>query len=134
MFTKTLSGEDAENYCQGEGGHLTSIHSEEENDFVSLLDSDQMRIGGTDVLKEGTFVWTDGSAFNFTNWGGNNPNNGNGGGQDCVTINYGGPGLWDDQSCSSSHLGKFVCKQRRIKGMKIRKKKGCFAQALTRTT
>ena len=46
VFTKTLSGEDAENYCQVEGGHLASIHSEGENDFVALLDSDQMRIGG----------------------------------------------------------------------------------------
>ena len=123
VFTKTLSGQDAENFCLGEGGHLTSIHSREENDFVALLDSDEMRIGGTDVKHEGTFVWTDGSSFTFTNWEGNNPNEG--GNQDCVTINHVKSGFWDDANCSKQHndyLGKFVCKKRKIQG--IEKNKG----------
>merc|ERR1712142_1261842 len=39
VFQSKKSWQDAENYCQGEGGHLASIHSEEENNFVAGLDS-----------------------------------------------------------------------------------------------
>ena len=102
----------AENQCQGEGGHLASIHSKEENDFVSGLDSDVMWLGGTDLPTEGTWIWSDGSTFSFTSWNCGNPDNAGTLQEHCMTINQrcgGEYGWWNDLSCSS-FIRKFVCK------------------------
>ncbi|XP_053107195.1 lectin-like [Hemicordylus capensis] len=66
---------DAEIACQSHGrnAHLASIHSAEENDFVFNLMGKPMDhkkneaywIGGHDLFKEGRFMWTDGSEFNY---------------------------------------------------------------------
>ncbi|XP_061469020.1 C-type lectin LmsL-like [Rhineura floridana] len=66
---------DAEMACQsyGRNSHLASIHSTEENDFIfHLMDkpTDYTKgqaywIGAHDTFKEGIFVWTDGSRFDF---------------------------------------------------------------------
>ncbi len=67
----------------GSGWRLVSITSAAENDFVvGLLDSlagnvvrDHYFIGLTDTASEGTYVWTSGEAFGYTNWHGGEPNN-----------------------------------------------------------
>ncbi|XP_053107312.1 C-type lectin LmsL-like [Hemicordylus capensis] len=66
---------DAEIACQSHGrnAHLASIHSAEENDFVFNLMGKPLDytkgqaywIGAHDTFKEGRFVWTDGSEFNY---------------------------------------------------------------------
>ncbi|XP_070583192.1 snaclec coagulation factor X-activating enzyme light chain 1-like isoform X3 [Erythrolamprus reginae] len=66
---------EAEISCQRStpNSHLASIHSVEENDFIfHLMDKpvDYIReqsywIGAHDAFKEGTFVWTDGSRFDY---------------------------------------------------------------------
>ena len=38
-------------------------------------DLDFVWLGGTDKIKEGTWSWTDGSPFEFTNWSRGEPNN-----------------------------------------------------------
>ena len=62
----------AERDCVERGAHLVSIHSDEEKDFVNNLigDSDltdgQIWIG---LKKDGnSWLWTDGSRFNYENW------------------------------------------------------------------
>jgi len=120
VFETKLNWKDAENHCQEYGGHLASIHSKEENEFIAGLDSDKLWLGGSDKTTEGSWVWSDGSTFSFTNWGPGNPNNnvvinGKDYSQDCLTVNY-GYGKWDDLECSGQniHIGlngvKFVCK------------------------
>jgi hypothetical protein len=37
LFSDSLWWEAAENYCQDRGGHLTSVHSQAENDFLQDL-------------------------------------------------------------------------------------------------
>ncbi|XP_075785236.1 lectin-like isoform X1 [Pelodiscus sinensis] len=74
---------DAEMECQSQGkfAHLASIHSAEENDFIFLLmgklqdytKGQAYWIGGHDTFKEGSFVWTDGSEFDFQNYGPSQP-------------------------------------------------------------
>ncbi|GCB75918.1 hypothetical protein scyTo_0019821, partial [Scyliorhinus torazame] len=74
---------EAELYCQtlGPASHLASIHWEKQNDFVFELIFEAKRshvptwIGFSDLYKEGTFLWTDGSSSGFTKWRTGEPNN-----------------------------------------------------------
>lgn len=55
---------------------LASIHSAAENARVAALAqqvSDHVWIGATDEAVEGTFEWTDGSTWDFTNWASGQP-------------------------------------------------------------
>ena len=71
---------EAEAVCVAGGGHLTSIHSVEENDAVRSLatetcgDTSGVWIGANDFDEEGTFAWSDGSAFDFVAWSADEPN------------------------------------------------------------
>ncbi|XP_041363357.1 echinoidin-like [Gigantopelta aegis] len=67
----------------------------------------RMWIGLTDVLKEGSFVWTDGSTLDWTNWAKGEPNS-YGGDEDCVLQTDRG---WIDVSCTAAPY-QFVCKHR----------------------
>ncbi|XP_071945466.1 alpha-N-acetylgalactosamine-specific lectin-like [Antedon mediterranea] len=102
-------------------GHLVSIRSEEENEFVSKLwnsatDGLVTRnsgvtywIGLTDAKDEGKWRWSDTNTLaTYTNWDKKEPNNN--GNQDCVTV-WNRNGLqtkWDDVQCTYEHGS--VCK------------------------
>merc|ERR1719392_484123 len=65
LFTTPKTWQDAENHCQEEGGHLTSVHSSKQLDFViGLQEILWFWVGGTD--SEGNWKWTDGTSFSFT--------------------------------------------------------------------
>jgi len=114
-FESELNWQDAENHCKGQGGHLASIHSKEENDFVAGLASpfhDEPWLGGTDVT--GSWVWSDGSPFSFIAWGPDQPDNA-GGKEHCLSTNWWGYGNWNDLDCSRTFAStdsaqKFICK------------------------
>ena len=108
FFEKAKNWRDAKTHCQAEGGHLASVHSNEENEFVAKLSplSKWLWLGGNDLSNESIWLWSDKSSFSFSSWSPGNPDNSNN--QDCLVLNYGGLGKWDDQSCSVSR--QFVCK------------------------
>ena len=60
----------AEQYCQAQGGHLASIHSSEEQNFLMQTFglTDDIWIGAVDTDHNGAWEWTDGSTFDFSNW------------------------------------------------------------------
>uniref|UniRef100_A0A667WJX9 C-type lectin domain-containing protein n=1 Tax=Myripristis murdjan TaxID=586833 RepID=A0A667WJX9_9TELE len=86
--------DDAERTCISLGGNLASVYSLEElnllkawmNRVTSLYT--QTWIGGHDAVKEGVWLWSDGSSFNFTRWANGQPNNS--GDEDCVEISWRG--------------------------------------------
>ena len=89
---------------QGVQGHLASIHSKEENDFVARLANFQrVWIGGTDIQSEGSWTWSDGSVMSYLHWSPDNPNNQHGN-EHCMDILT----SWNDNNCNRAL--KFVCK------------------------
>jgi len=110
-FNLEMDWKDAERYCQNLGGHLPSIHSVEENNFLKKLSPHYLWLGGTDPGHKGVWRWTDGSPFSFTYWGRGEPNN-LGGGEDCLTMmaNF-DRWNWNDHRCSWHQNYYFVCKK-----------------------
>ncbi|KAK9526949.1 hypothetical protein VZT92_015621 [Zoarces viviparus] len=106
---------DAELYCVSQRANLVSIHSLEEQNFVkSLIKNFDPAEGYTwfglsDIHKEGTWMWSDGSAVKFVYWSSRQPDNYKGN-EDCVITNYPNELKWNDIPCSHTH--PFVCASR----------------------
>ncbi|KAK9526947.1 hypothetical protein VZT92_015619 [Zoarces viviparus] len=106
---------DAEMHCVVEGANLVSIHSLEEHRFVRTLIKNFDRaegktwIGLSDIHKEGTWMWSDGSRSNFATWSIYQPDNKNRV-EHCVETNHSGEKKWNDDPCSNTF--PFVCASR----------------------
>ena len=100
------------------------MSTEAENSLVMELagGTENTWLGGHDTATEGTYAWrwgqslwprlfqellyyfSDGTAWSFTKWKNNAPNNGGGNSeQDCVSM--GTTGEWDDVACSTERCG-----------------------------
>ena len=101
-------------------GTLASSTDEETNEFLVKLTFDPAWIGGNDLVKEGTWVWTDGSPWNYQNWAENEPNNkdttgGNEGdflvlnGQNRVSLWVDDDGKWDVFEGDRNGIGGYIC-------------------------
>ena len=67
FFTEKKSWPDAEAHCQGDGGHLASVHSEEEMQEVETLNRlGYVWLGGNDQQEEGNWKWSDWSPWGYT--------------------------------------------------------------------
>ncbi|XP_008413169.1 galactose-specific lectin nattectin-like [Poecilia reticulata] len=95
----------AESVCLSLDGHLASIRSTNEYNFIRQLvlssskTNAQSWIGGHDSAEEGNWLWSDGSKFLFHHWGKNEPNNGKGN-EDCMEINFAEQDYVNDTVCS----------------------------------
>jgi len=66
----------AERIAQENGGHLVSINTQEENDFIARrLIERNAYIGLTDREDEGTFLWTTGELSDYRQWKRGQPDN-----------------------------------------------------------
>ncbi|MGB0403175.1 MAG: gliding motility-associated C-terminal domain-containing protein [Salibacteraceae bacterium] len=106
LLPNAVSADSAENWANSLGGHLTSIHSQSENDSIVKWAAQagitgSVWIGFNDKTQDGNFVWTDGSDSTFVNWKTNRPN-GIGINDDCVQLYVSGAdsGSWNDTSCA----------------------------------
>ena len=79
---------DARAYCQSNYLDLASIHDKASNDYIGQLCLQQLAalggmqngggacwVGANDIGTEKTFVWSDGSSIDFTDWHKGEPNN-----------------------------------------------------------
>ena len=105
------SWSNSQSRCAALGANLPSVHSQEENIFLqNLHNGENGWLGLSDIKSEGTFVWSDGTRFDFHYWAMNQPNNFRN--EDCVhtlgtlpTHRF----KWNDVNCSSCH--KYSCKK-----------------------
>ncbi|XP_061532635.1 galactose-specific lectin nattectin-like [Phycodurus eques] len=96
---------DAESVCNILGGNLVSLHDALENAFVLELaragdNNDVFWIGYSDQVQADTFIWTDGSLLDFTNYDPNaNPAEPNPATGNCIELNE-ADGFWRTAACT----------------------------------
>jgi hypothetical protein len=94
LFTLSKTWDEAKEDCNAQGGHLVTITSQEENEFVNnLVGSHDIWIGATDEIHEGSWQWINGESFTYTNWGTEEPSD-SGSGEDYAMMYS--DGLWND--------------------------------------
>eukprot|EP00094_Tigriopus_californicus_P000452 TCALIF_00439-PB protein Name:"Similar to MRC1 Macrophage mannose receptor 1 (Homo sapiens)" AED:0.06 eAED:0.07 QI:7/0.88/0.83/1/0.74/0.69/36/84/3089 len=94
--------------CQKQGGDLLSIGDAEENERIQKFVQDLKRdiwIGLVDV-GDGDWKWSDNSAFVYTNWAPDEPNDVS---EECAMM-FHDNGQWNDFNCNTYELG-YVCKR-----------------------
>jgi len=96
----------AQSACTDRGMHLASVKSQAEQDFISGLDPNIMWIGLNDQMEEGVYIWSDGTAVDYTNWNDGEPNGGDA--HNCGYMSGYVDGEWGDWSCD--YLMGVVCR------------------------
>ncbi|MHA2296059.1 MAG: lectin-like protein [Candidatus Hodarchaeales archaeon] len=111
LFTVETTWTDARDDCDARGGHLVTITSNDENNFVSnLAETNNIFIGFTDELNEGTWEWITGEPVTYTFWASGEPNDD--GGEDHAEMLS--DGMWND--LPFDNLRFYVCEWDAISG------------------
>lgn len=123
IFDQSLTWTEAKEYCEGLGGHLATLTSAEEYEFIKSIipttsSKDIFWLGGTDEAVETKWKWVTDEAFEYTNWATNQPSGTQAQTEDylgfSVTDNYWAEKYgWNDFTNDGSGLGinrfGFVC-------------------------
>merc|ERR1711970_1599985 len=82
---------------------LASIHTEEENDFIANMSHPNtfLHLNGRKITNADVWIWQDGTAFDFENWG---DIDGDG---ECLAMMK--DGTWSPRTCSET-TSQFVCR------------------------
>lgn len=107
----------------GATGYLTTITSQEENDFVAARLANAGWMGASDSASEGAWKWVTGPenglqfwsgaaagstvSGRYANWNTGEPND-SGANEDCGQFLAGGSGKWNDLPCSGTTLPGYV--------------------------
>ncbi|KFM78117.1 Macrophage mannose receptor 1, partial [Stegodyphus mimosarum] len=121
-----LSWEKASQRCIDYGGHLVTIHSKEQQDFIRtfllLSVRENVWIGLHDRINESLYEWADGSSVNYKNWEPMEPTGITNEKEDCVEMvfrsfkQHGETGHWNDIDCNNEKL--FICETKKDKNTK----------------
>ncbi|XP_051997795.1 ladderlectin-like [Xyrauchen texanus] len=100
FFSPQVDWITAEKNCQSRDSNLAPVRSQVENEFLLSLVPVSARcwIGGHDGVKDGQWLWSDGTTFDYTNWCSNEPS---GGTATCLEINWTNKRCWKDQLFST---------------------------------
>ena len=111
IFNNKVSWSEANRLCKEKGGHLATITSQGEQDFIDSLNSSRSRlwIGGyRSSGTSGDWRWITGEAWSYTNWRIGEPNNSSN-----VKSNENRaavwPSAWNDLNDDSSEQGGYIC-------------------------
>ncbi|KAL0962695.1 hypothetical protein UPYG_G00344110 [Umbra pygmaea] len=102
---------EAEHYCLLLGGNLASVHSLSQHNFLlSIIQrsggNQHTWIGGYDAIKEGLWLWSDGSRFNYQKWSPGQPDN-RASLEHCMEMNFQTERGQNDNVCSLQR--PFIC-------------------------
>ncbi len=108
-----MTWKEAKAKCEELGGRLAVVTGKQQNDFLTKLVTTTGKaeawLGATDEVKEGTWVWVDGSAMTYKNWGPGQPNN-KGNVEHYLLLWAVQKGVWSDQpDRSNQHNPGFIC-------------------------
>ncbi|KAM7410990.1 hypothetical protein PAMA_021116 [Pampus argenteus] len=98
--------------CIALGGNLASIRTADDYAILrgvvnNATGEDKASwIGGYDAVKEGSWTWSDGSAFEFTGWANGEPNNYLYA-EHCMEMNFEGRDYVNDERCNEWR--SFIC-------------------------
>lgn len=112
MFCNTSKDwQSAKSFCESYSYYLVKIDNAQENKFLfdtaGKISQEKWWTGGNDIVKEGQWVWVDGSPMSYTSWHSGEPNDA-GGNEDCMQLfRYGLDYTWNDEPCSSPF--RFIC-------------------------
>lgn len=109
VYNERLSWLEAELFCESLGGHLVTITSQEEQDFIESINSAKKWIGGyRHTGWDNTWYWVTSEEWDYTNWAEGEPNNSSN-----VISNENKaavwPLLWNDLNLNSSEQYGFIC-------------------------
>uniref|UniRef100_A0A1I7ZBY3 C-type lectin domain-containing protein n=1 Tax=Steinernema glaseri TaxID=37863 RepID=A0A1I7ZBY3_9BILA len=96
----------AKDNCLKWGGHLATVNSEAENEYIKNLHNRFAWIGINDIQKEGEHVWVDGSNTRFRRWKDGQPDNLDHN-ENCVEQDD--QGTWSDRFCFLARY--YVCER-----------------------
>jgi len=104
-------------YCESIGGHLATITSQDENNFIfnNLVKGASTVgcwLGGNDADVEGEWRWVTNENWDYSNWDSGEPNDGLGRGQDHLHMytSPGKSGRWDDAGPNYDNaMFNFIC-------------------------
>ncbi|CAK6974999.1 LOW QUALITY PROTEIN: brevican core protein [Scomber scombrus] len=108
-FAKRQSWESAEQHCRMCGGHLISVMTPEEQDYINDKYREYQWIGLNDRTIEGDFRWSDGNPLLYENWYKGQPDSYFLSGEDCAVMVWHDGGHWSDVPCNY-HLS-YTCKK-----------------------
>ncbi|XP_063296347.1 brevican core protein isoform X2 [Pelobates fuscus] len=107
-FHARRSWEEAETHCRDYGGHLVSLMTPEEQDFINNQYREYQWMGLNDRTIEGDFQWSDGNPLLYENWNHQQPDSYFLSGENCVVMVWHDSGHWSDVPCNY-HL-PYTCK------------------------
>lgn len=108
-FAQRRNWEHAEKDCRHRFGHLASIHSPAEQDYLNTFGLDNTWIGLNDRIVDKDFQWTDNTIVQYENWRVNQPDNFFAGGENCVVMVSRDSGMWNDVPCNYNL--PYICKK-----------------------
>ncbi len=83
LFNDSMLWTQAKKACERRGGHLVTVTSQAEQDFIKKLADEQAKkyyfwLGGTDAKQEGVWKWVTGERWDYEYWEDEQPNNAKG--------------------------------------------------------
>ena len=102
---------DARKFCQGRGGDLVVITSQEQNQFLVDQGVGNAYLAVSHAANEGTWEWVTGDALTYKNWNDGEPND-TVGAENCAMIYGSGDtaGKWNDAPCDAER--PFICQDK----------------------